>query len=191
MIHRLFFELHYLFKKARWDTGISPPELIDFLDNHQPGHALDLGCGTGTNAITIHRYGWEVVGIDISSFAIRMARRKAKSIGAKIHFIQGDVAEFNGVDEAFDLILDIGCFHAIHPESKSKYAGNIRKHLQPNGTFLLYTWLQQEIEGDERLSPEEKLVDLFRGCCECVNILRSKDWESHRPSGWFTFKRVP
>ena len=190
MIHRLFFELHYLFKKARWDTGISPPELIDFLDKHQPGRALDLGCGTGTNAITMHRYGWEVVGIDISSLAILTAQRKAKSIEARIHFIHGDVAELKGVEGTFDLILDIGCFHAIQPVSKTSYAGNVRRHLRKNGTFLLYTWLQQEIEGDESYSPEKKLLNLFSGCCECVNILRSTDWESHRPSGWFTFKRI-
>ena len=191
MIQRFFFELLYFFKRARWDTGISPPELIDFLERHPPGRALDLGCGTGTNTITMYRYGWDVVGIDISSLAIRKARQKAKSVGAKIDFIQGDVAEFNGIEGTFDLILDIGCFHAIYSAAKVSYARNIREHLGANGTFLLYTWLQQEIEGDETLSPESKLLNLFNGCCECINITRGSDWTSHRPSGWFTFRRVP
>ena len=191
MIRRLFFELLYVFKKARWDTGISPPELIDFLERHPPGRALDLGCGTGTNAITMYRYGWDALGIDISSRAIRKARQKAKIINAEIDFIQGDVAELKGIEGTFDLILDIGCFHAILSTAKVKYAKNIREYLRPNGTFLLYTWLHQEIEGDETLSPENKLLDLFSGCCECINIVRGSDWESHRPSGWFTFRRVP
>jgi SAM-dependent methyltransferase len=191
MIQRIFFELLYFFKRARWDTGISPPELIDFLERHPPGRALDLGCGTGTNAITMYRYGWDVVGIDISSLAIHKARQKAKTVGAKIEFIQGDVAEFKGIEGTFDLILDIGCFHAILSTAKVTYARNIRRHLGSNSTFLLYTWLQQEIEGDEKLSPEAKLLELFNGCCECINITRGSDWTSHRLSGWFTFRRVP
>ncbi|OGO16589.1 MAG: hypothetical protein A2Z14_11525 [Chloroflexi bacterium RBG_16_48_8] len=191
MIRRLFFELHYMLKKARWDTGISPPELIEFLEMQPPGRALDLGCGTGTNAITIAQYGWDVVGIDISTHAIRKARRKTNSVGAKVTFIQGDVAELKGIEGIFDLILDIGCFHAITTASKWEYARNVQKHLGPNGFFLLYTWLQQEIDGDKSLSLEEKLLKLFSPCCKCINVVRSSDWASHRLSAWFTMRRVP
>ncbi len=191
MIRRLLFELHYLFKKARWDTGVTPPELIDFLDSHPPGRALDLGCGTGTNAITMQQYGWDVIGIDISSLAIREARLKAQSIGAKVHFTQGDVTELKGIGGTFDLILDIGCFHTIQPAAKTIYARNVQRLLRPNGYFLLYTWLQQEIEGNGSFSPEDKLLELFRGCCECINVVRGSDWVSHRHSAWFTLKRIP
>ena len=47
-MRRIFFELRYLLGDVPWDTGVSPPELLDFLDRHPPGRALDLGCGTGT-----------------------------------------------------------------------------------------------------------------------------------------------
>jgi cyclopropane fatty-acyl-phospholipid synthase-like methyltransferase len=191
MIRRLLFELLYIFKRSIWDTGISPPELIDFLERHPPGRALELGCGTGTNAITMHRYGWEVVGVDISAYAIRKARQKAKAVGAQIDFILEDVTKLNGVEGTFDLILDIGCLHSTLSSSKAAYASNVRKYLRSNGTFLLYTWLQQSIEGDETPSAEDKLLDLFSGCCECINITRGSDWQSHHPSGWFTFRRVP
>ncbi len=67
MIERLGFEISYLFKNTRWDTGISPGELANFLDTHPPGRALDLGCGTGTNAIAIANHGWEMVGGERSS----------------------------------------------------------------------------------------------------------------------------
>jgi len=190
MIRRLFFELQYLLKKPPWDTGISPPELIEFLDNNPPGRALDLGCGTGTNALTMAQYGWDVVGIDISSRAIKKAQQKTNSVGANVLFLQGDVTELKGVDGTFDLILDIGCFHAISIPSKKKYAENLSKFLRPDGTFLLYTWLQQEIDGDKTRTPEEKLLDLFSDCCECTNIVRGSDWASHHRSAWFTLRRA-
>lgn len=190
MIRRLFFEVQYLFKSARWDTGISPPELLEFLEEHPPGRALDLGCGTGTNTITLAQLGWDPIGIDISSRAIREARLKAERASVNVHFLQGDVADLKGVEGTFDLILDIGCFHAISIASKEKYAENLSKYLGPNGFFLLYTWLEQGIDGDESLSPEEKLLELFSGCCECISVVRGSDWASHRLSAWFTMRRV-
>jgi methylase of polypeptide subunit release factors len=74
MMRKLFFNLAYL-QKPVWDTGISPPELLDFIANHNPGRALDLGCGTGTNSITLAKHGWEVTGVDFVKRAINLARR--------------------------------------------------------------------------------------------------------------------
>ena len=51
-LRRLSFLLWY-FRDPPWDTNISPPELLDFINRHPPGRVLDLGCGTGTNVITL------------------------------------------------------------------------------------------------------------------------------------------
>ena len=48
----LDFNLRYL-GDPPWDTGVSPPELINFLQTAEPGRALDLGCGSGTNLLTL------------------------------------------------------------------------------------------------------------------------------------------
>ena len=63
ILRKLYYTLFYL-KDPPWDTGITPPELLEFITNHVPGSALDLGCGTGTNAITLTKNQWEVIGID-------------------------------------------------------------------------------------------------------------------------------
>jgi hypothetical protein len=36
-----------------WDTGVSPQELNAFLSEKEPGRALDAGCGTGSNLLTM------------------------------------------------------------------------------------------------------------------------------------------
>ena len=48
MMRKLFFEWRYLVGRAPWDTGVSPPELLSFIDTHTAGRAIDLGCGTGS-----------------------------------------------------------------------------------------------------------------------------------------------
>ena len=80
------FEWRYFRGQTPWDTNITPPEVMEFLANTTPGAALDLGCGTGTNAITLTRYGWQVTAIDFSYKAIRTARRKAAKDTLTIDF---------------------------------------------------------------------------------------------------------
>ena len=60
---RWLFNLWY-FQRPPWDSGISPPELMEFIRSSQPGRALDLGCGTGTNIITLAKNGWQVTGVE-------------------------------------------------------------------------------------------------------------------------------
>ena len=145
MTRRLFYFLSY-FGKPPWDTGISPPELLDFLDNHPPGLALDLGCGTGTNAITMTRRGWKVTGIDFTPRAIWQARKKTRQARLQIDYHIGDVTQFKPKAGPFDLILDIGCFHNLPPQAKIAYQENLSQWLSPEGTFLLYGFLKDGSE---------------------------------------------
>ena len=122
MFRKLFFNLQY-FKQPPWDTGISPPELIQFMAGHPPGRALDLGCGTGTNAIELAKRGWQVTGIDFARRAIRIAHSKAKMAGVQIDFRVADVSKLPDIAGPFDLILDIGCFHSLPFNRKIKISG--------------------------------------------------------------------
>lgn len=140
MLRKLFFNFMY-FKKPPWDTGIVPPELIRFTSNHPPGRALDLGCGTGTNAIYLAKIGWNVVAVDFSSRAIAIAKRKARAEQVNVKWLVNDVSRLHNISEVFDLILDIGCFHGLNQAQKEQYLANIKSFLSQNGTFLLYGFL--------------------------------------------------
>jgi len=54
---------------------------------------LDLGCGAGRYAIAFAQRGLRVTGIDISATMLRHAKERAKAAGAKVHFIQADLAD--------------------------------------------------------------------------------------------------
>ncbi|MBN8583072.1 MAG: methyltransferase domain-containing protein, partial [Anaerolineae bacterium] len=113
ILHRLKFNFSYLTKKAPWDSGISPPELYDFLAAHPAGRALDIGCGTGTNLITLANAGWQAQGFDFSSQAIKLAKKKIKKAGMQIPVFTDDATQMKQVTSTFDLALDLGCFHGI------------------------------------------------------------------------------
>lgn len=184
---KLFFMLRYLLNDPPWDTGITPPEVYQFLEENSPGRALDLGCGTGTNVITLAEHGWQVTGIDYVPKAIRIARQKARRKGyqSEVKFLVGDVLAPGVFQEVYDLILDIGCFHSFSGLEIDRYLENVTQHLAPGGFLLLYVHLN-EMPGPGHGADEKSLAKLG----EKMSLTKRIDGdESSRPSAWLQYRK--
>jgi len=197
-IQRIGYAIMYL-GHPPWDTGITPPEVMQFIATHPAGRALDLGCGTGTNAITLAQHGWKVTGIDFTGKAIRQARRTAQQIGLEIEFKQGDVSMLAGVKGPFDLVLDIGCFHSLPARSRERYASKLPQLLAEGGTFLLYAWMDEAGKYGTGLgnSDLDLLLEAAYGRVESqpgkhLRLVERQDGSERgaRPSAWLTFQCV-
>src|SRR5947209_18506092 len=86
------FEKSYATGETPWDSGIPSAELVRVLDaGLLPGKTvLEIGCGTGTNAIALARRGYRVTAVDFVDLAVRRAREKAHQAGVEIDFRGGD-----------------------------------------------------------------------------------------------------
>ncbi|GAB4422491.1 MAG: hypothetical protein Kow002_11880 [Anaerolineales bacterium] len=135
-LRKLIFSLWYYFNPP-WDSGVSPPELLEFLKTQPPGRAIDLGCGTGTNVVTLAEAGWSVTGIDFAPRAIRIAKRKVRQAGLQADLRVGDVTNLKGINGPFDFALDLGCFHGLG-EKKAPYLRELDRILAPGGFWLMY-----------------------------------------------------
>ena len=180
------FEWRYWRGKTPWDTQITPPEVMDFLHNAAPGHALDLGCGTGTNAITLAQNGWKVTGVDFSPKAIAAARKKAAHKQLDIKFYLGDVAELGGFAGPFDYALDIGCLFSLKPEDRQKYANGLIRLLSPGACYMLYAWLPQIWRGRRRGISVEEVHRLFLPAFGLDNMIVGHDGGGDSAWYWFT-----
>ncbi len=134
-----FYRLSYRSGNPPWDTGEPHPDLGEMIGGRQPGRALDLGCGTGANAVYLAQRGWEVVGVDFVAEAIETAVSRARSAGAPARFVLGDVAQLReaGVSGPFDLIIDIGCYHAIPTDLRDAYASEVAAVARPGADLRL------------------------------------------------------
>ena len=62
-------------------------ELVEGPNRLAPGRALDLGCGTGRNAMYLGRHGWETAGVEMSGYAVEVARQKAAAQAVTVRFV--------------------------------------------------------------------------------------------------------
>lgn len=184
LLHRLSFQWRYL-GSPPWDTGQSPPELIAFIQSHPPGRALDLGCGTGTNVITLALAGWEVIGIDFVGSAIAAGRNKAQQARVNVDLRQGDVTQLKNVHGRFDLVLDIGCFHSLSVEGKTAYARQLGKLLAPQSTYLLYGFYYVSERGESGIKTGD--LELLAQYLDCVERVDGTDRHERR-SAWFYYR---
>lgn len=79
----------------------------NFLENNY-NTALDLGCGTGADAIALSKLGLQVDAVDHSSGMLQQAIKNAKKFDTDINFIESGLLAFNPKDKHYDFIVSLG-----------------------------------------------------------------------------------
>jgi len=185
IFRRLTFSLWYYFDPP-WDSGISPPELLDFIEKNPPGNAIDIGCGTGTNVITLAKADWGVTGVDFAPRAIKIAKRKVKKSGGKAELYVRDATNLSGITGPFDLALDMGCFHGMG-DKKADYLSELERILAPGGRWLMYGFFDT--------SPHQTGPGLAEADLELIPASMTQVWRQdgfdkrERTSAWFLFQK--
>jgi ubiquinone/menaquinone biosynthesis C-methylase UbiE len=165
-----------------WDTGRPQPAFVALADNGEirPGRMLDVGCGTGENALLLARNGGRVTGIDLVPKAVELARSKAADRRLDADFIVGNVLELDRYFDAgtFDTAIDSGLFHVMSDEERPAYARQIHRVLGPGGQYFMLCFSDKEpgAEGPRRVSKREiaaAFSPLFH-----INYIRDAGFES-------------
>ena len=153
MWRRASYALMYRSGKTPWDTGLTPPEVVELVDTLPPGRALDLGCGTGTNVAYLAEHGWEADGVDGSVRAIAMARASVGGLEG-VRLFKGDVTRLDGLPltDTYDLVLDIGCFHSIGAHRRDVYARGVAARTQPGASLFMFAFARRRSLG---ITPRE------------------------------------
>jgi len=126
------------------------------------GHALDLACGTGRNALLLAGRGQHVSAVDWSGAALEILETDARAVSVPVHRVQGlnsagrtsrsgietvqaDLEQISIPARSYDLILCIRYLQrSLFPQ--------ICRALRPGGVLLFetYTRAQLEFEGGPR-----------------------------------------
>jgi SAM-dependent methyltransferase len=114
-------------------------QLVEGPDKLAPGRALDLGSGTGRNALYLAKHGWQTTGVEMVEYAVQVARQKAVAQDVSVQFVRGDVTRLAdlrlGAD--FTLLMDGGCYHMIPTNRRDAYAESIAAVAGPGARLIL------------------------------------------------------
>jgi SAM-dependent methyltransferase len=135
-------------------------ELVEGPERLPPGRAIDLGSGTGRNALYLAANGWDAVGVEMSGYAVEVAKGKAAAQGVPARFVQGDVTRLPELDiGVFDMFMDGGCYHTIPPGRRNAYAESVTAVAAPGARLILVGFRAPLAAGNDG----EKLLERLPG----------------------------
>ena len=189
---RILYKVSYNVAKQNWDNDMTPAPLLQAANStlSTPGIALDLGCGTGTQAVELASLGWTVYGIDYVPKAIRVAKEKAyqNNMVSKTNFKLGDVSKLSKMQiPAIDFAYDLGCLHALNTKKQKNYVRGLADVLKPGALYLLFGLKFHNEFGFKFGLSCGQVIDLFR---QYFNLeSRREDFLWYKPGAWFWLRR--
>ncbi len=183
------WEGRYQQEDTPWDSGRPSKELQLILDQLgiDRDTAIDLGCGTGTNAVFLAQQGFDVTGIDCSATALEKARQRAEQAGVSVNWIQTDVQNFGGIPPA-DFLFDRGCYHCCRTVDLEGYL-QTHRNLSREGTLFLCLAGNPE-SGESEGPPRVSAVDFVTEFNALYRLVQLREFHfedeggAQGPLGW-------
>ena len=165
------------------------PLLVEFVTSGgvMPGPTLEIGAGTGTNAIWMAERGFDVLGVDISPLAVERSHAKMEGRALRCRFAAWDFLGAPPPDTPFQFVFDRGCFHVFdEPDERQRFAVQVAAALVPDGLWLSLigsTEGSPREVGPPRRSAREVILAI-EPALEIVE-LRSDEFRGNNAKAWF------
>jgi tetratricopeptide (TPR) repeat protein len=149
---------------APWDIPVPQPAFVALEEAGAiQGSVLDVGCGSGENALYLAARGHKVWGIDYAPHAIAQALKKAEQRGLPVRFQVANALELDKLGRQFDGVIDCGLFHSFRPEEHPAYTAMLAKVVRPGGRVHLLCFSDREPPGPgPRRVTRWQIHDAFR-----------------------------
>ena len=192
---------HYAAGELPWDSGESDPNLVELVQSGAvtKGRVLEIGCGTGTNALWLASQGFEILALDLAPLAVERARAKAaaapKAAAERCTFEVRDFLSGELPQGSFQLVFDRGCFHVFDDtKDQQTFAARVAKVLASGGHWLS---LIGSTEGPAREMgpPRRSARDVVQALEPAVELVQLRAMEfdgppgAPPPKGWFCLSR--
>ena len=143
-----------------WDIGRPQPAFVELVQAGElnQGRVLDVGRGTGENALYLAERGFSVIGVDLSTRAIDAAKTKGSERKLKVDFRLANALSLDFKNAYFDNTIDSGLFHTFNDNDRAVFAREIARVLKTDGKYFMLCFSDKEPTnwgGPRRVTREE------------------------------------
>ncbi|RVW00883.1 class I SAM-dependent methyltransferase [Rhodococcus spongiicola] len=141
-----------------WDIGEVQPVVRDLeADGQITDEVLDIGCGTGENAMFLAGRGYRVCGLDAAPAAIEIARERARlqELDEAVEFDVADATDLTGYADRFATVIDSALYHCFPEEQRPRYVAEVYRACRPGARLHVACFSDQvpdELPGPYRIS---------------------------------------
>jgi SAM-dependent methyltransferase len=179
------FEQRYVSGDLPWDVGRPDFNLTEIVETGlvKKCKTLEIGCGTGDNAIWLAKKKFEVTACDVSMTATQKAREKASSVEGNCNFHVIDFMKDSIPDLPFEFVFDRGCLHSFDKRRKQKkFSKKVASHLKNGGLWL--SIIGNPDSGPRATGPPQhsakKIISAVEPFFEIL-LLKSSHFDSDQP----------
>jgi SAM-dependent methyltransferase len=174
------YKLMYRFGLAPWewrDVAETWQPILTGQEALVPGRALDVGCGTGRDAVYLTKQGWRVTGVDFAAEALAKARQRAAGEGVQVEWIQGDVGRLDqlGLEPGYTLLYDFGCIQGLPDAARQGAAHGLTRLAAPGASLLMFAFKAGRHILLPRGMDQKEVVALLGAEWELAQTLSVKD----------------
>lgn len=99
-------------------------------------NVLEVGCGTGSTALTLSTYVNSYDAVDFSRNMVAIAEERANNANiTNIHFKTADIEEYIPIENSYDIVMAHSVLHLI--DNSEYVVKNLLKSLRPGGHLVL------------------------------------------------------
>lgn len=126
------------------------PFIAQFFKEQKAEKILDLGCGSGRNALFLAKNGFKVWGIDNAQEGLNTLKNSAQKSGANIELTCADIyKKLPYKDNSFDAVISLQVLQHNKRSQIQNTINELQRVLKPNG-FLFITVCGRYSEGKTR-----------------------------------------
>jgi len=171
---------------SAWDIGRPQPAIVHLAQSGNiVGTVLEVGCGTGENALYLSSLGHDVWAIDTAQEVIDKARRKSLERRIRVNFRLVDALALSCLGLTFDTVIDSGLFHVFSDEERVEFANNLGAVLMPGGKYFMLCISERETREGPRRVTQAEIRDTFRNGWT-INDIQETRFETriHESGAW-------
>jgi SAM-dependent methyltransferase len=172
------WNVHYQSGNPPWETGQPSSELARVIaeEKIQPGRVIELGCGSGINAVWLAQQGFDVTAADFNRLAIDKARERAAAAGVTVRFVLADVLNLPDEYDPFPFFFDRGCYHAVRSVNVQAYLRTLKRVTASGSIGLILAGNARDPHEPGQGPPVVSAEDLHRELEPAFEIVRLREF---------------